>query len=59
MDIFERGYSMDFVRRSKFLLSLFFTEIMSEKIVFDIYERNNDFKRKKVFSYLCLIRKLY
>ena len=55
MDIFQRGYSMDFVQRSKFLLSLFFTEIMSEKIVFDIYERNNDFKRKKLKFFLICV----
>ena len=30
----QRGQSMDFVQKSKFLLWLFFTEVMSEKIVF-------------------------
>ena len=39
---------MDFVQKSNIVLSLFFNEIMSEKIVFDIYEQNNDFKWKKL-----------
>ena len=30
---------MDFVQKSNFLLLVFFTEIISEKIVFDIVER--------------------
>ena len=34
MDIFQRGYSMDFVQNSKFLVWVFFKEIMSQKIVF-------------------------
>ena len=36
---FKRGLSMDFVEISNFLSSAFFTEIISEKIVFDIVER--------------------
>ena len=34
MGIFKRGYSMDFVQKPNFLLLLFLTEIISEKIVF-------------------------
>ena len=34
---------MDFVEISNFLLSAFFTEIISEKIVFDIVERKEWF----------------
>ena len=29
---------MDFVQKSKFLLSLFFTEIMSEKIIVEYFK---------------------
>ena len=39
---------MDFVQKSNFFLSVFFTEIISEKIVFDIVEEKNDFKKKKL-----------
>ena len=40
---------MDFVQKSEFLLSLFFTEIMSEKkSVFDILDRKQSFYDQKV-----------
>ena len=35
---------MDYVPKSKFFLSAFFTEILSENNVFDILEKKNDFK---------------
>ena len=40
---------MDFVQKSNFFLSAFFTVKISEKIVFDIVERKKkkDFKWKK------------
>ena len=37
MDIFQRGYSMDFVQTSNLILYVFSTEIMSEKIVFGYF----------------------
>ena len=39
IDIFQRGLSMDFVQKSNLLLWVFFTEIISENIVFDIVEK--------------------
>ena len=34
---------MDFVQRSNFFLSAFFTEVLSENIVFDVVERKEWF----------------
>ena len=48
MDIFERGQSMDFVEKRNFFLSVFFTEIISENIFFDIVKRKDYFKWKKI-----------
>ena len=38
---------MDFAQKSNFFLSAFFTEIISEKIVFDIVERKEWFEVEK------------
>ena len=43
IDIFYRGFSMDFVQKSNFFLFAFFTEILSENNVFDIVERKEWF----------------
>ena len=48
MDIFKRGQSMDFVEKWNFFLSAFFTEILSKNIFFDILERKDYFKWKKI-----------
>ena len=49
MVFFQRSQSMDFVQKSKFLLSPFLTEIMSEKIVFRYFgKKNNHFETKKL-----------
>ena len=39
---------MDFVQKSNFLLWLFFTEIMSEKSLFDILNRKQSFLDQKI-----------
>ena len=39
---------MDLVQKSKFFLWAFFTEIISENIVFDMWKEKNDFMRKKL-----------
>ena len=38
MDIFQRSQSIDFVEKSRFLLSLFFLENMREKIIFGYFK---------------------
>ena len=48
MDIFERGQSMDFVEKWNFFLLAFFTEIISENILFHILERKDYLKWKKI-----------
>ena len=47
MDIFQRGQSMDFVQKSKFYLWVFFTEIMSEKMVFNYSGQKTNIVRTK------------
>ena len=42
---------MDFVEKSKFLLSLFFTEIMSEKIVFRYFTQKTIICRLKKLGF--------
>ena len=39
---------MDFVQKSKFFLSAFFTEILSENNIFDIVERKECFEVEKI-----------
>ena len=39
---------MDYVPKSTFFLSAFFTKILSENNVFDIVKKKNDFKGKKI-----------
>ena len=40
---------MDFVQKSKFFLAVFFTEILSENNVFDVFwKKKNDFKLKNL-----------
>ena len=39
---------MKFFQKSNFFLSVFFTEIILEKIIFDIVARRKWFKRKKL-----------
>ena len=51
MDIFQRGQSMNFVQKSNFLLSLFFTEIMSEKIFFGFFKQKTIIFRPKNRSF--------
>ena len=48
MDIFERGQSMDFVEKRNFFFSVFFTEIISENMFFDIVKIRDYFKWKKI-----------
>ena len=51
MDIFERGESMDIVKKAKFLLSLFFTEIMPENIVIRYLWKNTIILRPKKLKF--------
>ena len=51
MDIFQRGQSMDSFQKSKFLLWVFFTEIMSEKNGFSIFWIENKHSKAKKLKF--------
>ena len=51
MDIFQRGQSMDFVQKSKFLVWVFCTEILSEKMVFSYFGQKTNIVRIKNWSF--------